>query len=100
MSNPTIQPNDARELQRMRRKLDQGIKPGPGVRIVNRPDGVTISVIPQSRPPPAPPAVVRMKVTTAADSNYPNVLLAKVWDGTNDPADDDPEIPVKLQQSH
>lgn len=39
-----IDQGDGRELSRLRQKLDSGIRGGPGVRIVNSPTGVTISV--------------------------------------------------------
>jgi hypothetical protein len=68
---------------------------------VNKRDGAALYL----PPPPAtsnrsPEGVFRMKVTTAAGDDYPKVLFAKLWDGENDPSEDDPEIPLKWHQPH
>lgn len=88
-----IDERSSRELHRGRDKLDRGIHPGPGIRVVNRRDGVTISADPVKMPPPEPPVIQRMRVTAAATSEYPDVFEAKFFNGDEEVGD---AVPVKM----
>lgn len=97
--------NGVRELVRLRRKLDQGISGGRGVRIVNKPDGLIISLTGPDGGNPIPATPTRMKIKDSAPKDPPesstdaqaNVVIANVWDGNTLGLDD---IPVRTHQSH
>lgn len=87
---------DQREFLRMRRKMD-GVRAGPGIVLAHRPEGLVISALKPPPPPPPRREIFAMKVTTAADGSYPQVLQAKIWNGDDVVGE---EWPVYLHRAH